>query len=94
MAVKTQEEVDRAFQNVSMPEAEAKIVTLPSRTLYEARFALETIRDEVGIDDEVKLKIIEPLAKAVGWAEALAYVQMTQSERFQHSTNGNHLNTR
>lgn len=66
-------EIRDQFDSLSLEQAEVKVIASPSLMAYEAKFALQQIKDHVE-DPAAIAEIIEPLARAVGWAEASAYV--------------------
>lgn len=59
-------------------EALTHIVGSGAQMVYDAKWALQQIRDNVsGTDPGELLQIVEPLARAIGWAEALVFEQAT-----------------
>lgn len=61
-------------------EARGKIVALPATMCYEARYALQQVK-ETTQNPEQLLEVVEPLARAIGWAEALVFAFDTTKER-------------
>lgn len=74
------EEREKRFEQMNPEQAQARIHTFPAQMAYEAKYALQQVR-EIGLDSDQLVQIVEPLAKAVGWAEALAYAFEKSTER-------------
>lgn len=72
------QEAQKKFEGLTTEQARARVVVLPAQVIYESKFALQELREHEGIDDEQKLRIIEPLVKTLGWIEAMSYVFDTQ----------------
>lgn len=72
------QEITEKFEKLTTEQARARVVVLPAQVLYECKFALQELREHEGMEEEQKLKIIEPLARTIGWVEALSYVFDTQ----------------
>lgn len=72
-----QQGLERAQQVDTPQEAWSKLTVSPSLMVYEARFALQQLREipeqNEQMPAEVILDLIEPLARAIGWAEGLAF---------------------
>jgi hypothetical protein len=59
-------------------EALTPIVGNGAQMVYDAKWALQQIRDNVsGTDPGELLQIVEPLARSIGWVEALVFAQTT-----------------
>lgn len=72
------QQIEQSFQRlteITTPEeAQAKLITAPAVMAYEARYALQTLRDHLAAQDPTSVfDVVEPLARAVGWAEGLAF---------------------
>lgn len=63
------------FEDIDPQQADAHIQTFPAQMVYEAKWALQELRKlkDSGVDPRTVVAILEPLARAVGWAEALIY---------------------
>lgn len=68
------------FENITHEQAQAKIAVLPARIVYDAQFALQQLK-ESNLPIEEQTAIIEPLARAVGWVEALVFAFDKTTER-------------
>jgi len=68
--------LERVKQIQEPTQAWAQVTVAPSLMVYEARYALQQLR-EVASQQETGegtlIQIVEPLARAVGWAEGLAF---------------------
>lgn len=82
----TVQEREQRFEQMKPDQAVTRITTFPAQMAYEARIALQQVREASELDGDVKAEIIEPLAKAVGWAEALSYAveKSTEKEAVRH----------
>lgn len=94
MATSTQsrEQIEQQFVDITPDQALGKISAMPAQMVYEARWALQQIRETLSQQsDNVQqvLEVVEPLVRAVGWAEALAFAQITRPETFQALRLGN-----
>jgi hypothetical protein len=56
------------FDDVGLEQAFSGVQSLPVQMAYEAKNALTQLRDGVTGDE-----VVEPLARAIGWAEALTF---------------------
>jgi hypothetical protein len=70
----------KEFENLTHEQAQAKIAVLPAQMVYEARFALQRIK-EIGLNEAELIETVEPLARAIGWAEALVFAFDKTTER-------------
>jgi hypothetical protein len=57
--------------------------------VYEAKWALQQIRDSVSSSDPTELlTVVEPLARSIGWVEALVFAQTTHGLAQQFGNGG------
>lgn len=84
----TVEEREQRFESIDLQQAAARIQTFPAQMAYEAKYALEQLKDS-GLEPTQIVDIVEPLARAVGWAEALVYNtdKMTEAQAVKHLIN-------
>lgn len=83
MATSTQQRVEQQLDKVHQlgpEEARAKITAFPTQVTYEARYALQQVKEQVR-EPQQMVEIIEPLARAIGWVEALSFALDTSKER-------------
>ena len=83
------EEREQKFSQLDPQQAQARLQTFPSQMAYEAKYALQQVKEiatEQGADPGQVVEIVEPLAKAVGWAEALSFAfdKLTEKDAVQH----------
>lgn len=71
-------------------EALTPIIGGGAQMVYEARWALTQIRENAGggVDQQQLLEIVEPLARAIGWAEALVFEQATDVTSLSLASSG------
>lgn len=89
MATTTKPQLNQQFSTPQ--EALSQIVGGGAQMVYEARWALEQIRELVSqgaVDQQKGLEIVEPLARAIGWAEALVFEQATDGPAVATFGNG------
>jgi hypothetical protein len=75
----TVEEREQRFEDIEPQQATTRIQTFPVQMSYEAKYGLELLKDSE-LQPEKIVAIVEPLARAIGWAEALAYSADKQTE--------------
>lgn len=61
-------------------QVQSQLSALPIQAVYEARYALQQVK-ETGQDPQFVAEVIEPLARIVGWTEALVFAFDTTKER-------------
>lgn len=85
----TPEQREQKYESMDVQQAQARVIASPSQMSYEAKFALQQVKEiaqEQGGDPAQVAEIIEPLARAVGWAEALsfAFTKITERDAVEH----------
>lgn len=95
----TPEQRDQKWEQMSNDQAQARVISSPSQMAYEAKYALQQVKEiasSEGADPTQVCEIVEPLAKAVGWAEALtfAFTKITERDAVEHLAKGGLLSTR
>lgn len=68
-------------QDIKDPQqVQGQLSALPLQAVYEARYALQQVK-ETGQDPQFVAEVTEPLARIVGWTEALVFAFDTTKER-------------
>lgn len=82
------DEREQRFESIDPMQATTRIQTFPAQMAYEAKYALQQLKDSE-LDSKTIGDIVEPLARAVGWAEALAYAtdRSTEAQAVKHLIN-------
>ena len=80
------QQIEKQYQDITPEQAIGKLTAMPAQMVHEARYALQQLRDTFGqqqtggSDVQQVFDVVEPLVRAVGWAEALAFAQITQQD--------------
>lgn len=67
-------------QGLTPQQAQAQIASLPIQMVYEARQALQNVKESNLSPDEL-VQLVEPVGRAIGWAEALVFAFDKTTER-------------
>jgi hypothetical protein len=77
---RVEQQLDQIHKTQDPQQTRAKIVALPATMTYEARYALQQVKEQAQQQPQL-LELVEPLARAIGWAEALVFAFDTTKER-------------
>lgn len=79
------------LEELTPEQAQARLAILPTQMLYEARYALQQAKESITDPQELAV-VVEPVARCVGWAEALVFTQHQNVENVRAMIGGSFPN--
>lgn len=70
------------LDSLTPDEAQARLAVLPMEMVYESRYGIQQAKESISDPNELAA-VVEPLARCLGWAEALVFSQHQNVENIR-----------